>query len=539
MKRAMKILALLLVCLIVVSVTACGKGNDASTSNSPSNNASTSGTSSPDSNTNSSSSSGKDTLVIATTSDRGTLDPVYARGGDVNNALGNIYETLWIFDSDGNRVWKLATGLDIIEPTKWIVHVREGVKFSNGNDFDAEDVLFSLWRATRREGHPNDCQYLDYENCKVIDKYTIEINFTQHNIGHEISFAGYSGLGMFDKDSYDEEHIPLNPMGTGPYYLDDYVVNGHVYLEARDDYWGDAPHIKHLKFMMVAEDAQRVNSLQTGAVDICPAPFQDVAYIQDSIPGYSVDIISGTLSQALYMSLNPASIFYNNIDARKAVALCINKQGLVNIAYSGYASASRLPASMGIADVDPAMVDYGIYGLGYNLELAKELAEKSGIVGKDALLINNGGSADRVMCELIQEACREIGLNVTVQSLDQGSWLPTIFSPESYDMCIDMVSGNTVAGAIYGWARIGTGGSPYDDEYADKERFVELLDKVMMVSDPAQLREMSIELVKLHTDSFFKWFALVDAQSATAYSDNLNVVRDYYNTILWDKCSWK
>ena len=553
MKKAMKILTLLLVCIMLLSVAACNNDNGGGGSDSTAGNVSGTNTSGDDgggSSTNTNSGGGvagggesnpnaSDTLVIATTSDRGTLDPAYARGGDVGNCLGMFYETLWMFDDEDNMVYKLATDLEIIEPILWKVKLREGVKFSNGNTFNADDVWFSLWRAHAREGHPNDIRYLDLDNTKVIDEYTIQIAFTQYTVGQEIGFGGFSAVGIYDKESYVEEDVPSKPIGTGPYYLDEYVVNSHVYLKAREDYWGEQPPIKNLNFVMFAEEAQRVNALQTAAIDICAVPFQDVEYVQ-TLPGYGVDILQGSLTQALYMNLAPTSIFHDNVDARMAVALAINQKALVNIAYNGYATASRYPASMANRDTDESFLDIGVYGMGYNVELAKEYAEKAGIVGKDMLLINNGSATNVTMCELIQESLREIGVNVTVQSLDQGSWLVWIFDDTKYDMCIDMVQSGTlsVANAFYSWSRIGTGGDIYRDPFPNDVRYRELLDTIMMVSDPVKLKELTEEMTKIHVDSV-AWYALVDEQTATAYDSNLEVVRGRGNVILYNECYWK
>ena len=463
----------------------------------------------------------KDTMNIALTQDRGTLDPSYMMGYDLMNAMRMVYEPLWDIDKDGNRIWVLATNLDMVEPTIWHITLRKEVTFANGNPFNADDVLFSLWRANNRVGEPQNFPVLNLDKTKALDDYTVEVVFDSYDLAYTYTFPlAY----MYDKESFDDDKVSIESNGTGPYSVKEYVVNSHLDLTARDDYWGDKPAIKNLHFIIISEDSQRVTALQTGTVDMAGVPYQDIEFIQ-TLENLTVDLgpASQGLSVALYFNPSESSVFYNNPDARKAVALAIDKQAIVDVAYSGFAETSRLPVSIYNSDVENRYMDLGIYGIGYNVELAREYAERSGLVGKDVLLIDNGSSDRQVVAELIQTNLKEIGVNVSVWNLDPGSWLSVVFDDTQFDMAVDMTvaPSMTLGQNYYSWINFHIGGSYTRNPWPGNNRAMELANIVMSISDPNQLSEIYMELTELQIEAML-WYNLADLQRATAFSSSLS-----------------
>ncbi len=111
----------------------------------------------------------RDTLKVSYSQDRGTLNPLYNMGYDILNAIRLCYDGLWDWDSDGNQIWKLATGMDMEDEGRtWIVHLREGITFSNGNAFNADTWYLPLKKANHREGEPDYFPELDIENTHAL-----------------------------------------------------------------------------------------------------------------------------------------------------------------------------------------------------------------------------------------------------------------------------------------------------------------------------------------------------------------------------------
>lgn len=514
-----KLFAMLLVLCMVLSFCACGGGKDTTDGNDNSNqdNANTNDTN--DDSGDSSESSDR-TLRIGFTQDRGTLNPMYMIGYDGLHALYMLYEPMWDFDGEGNQEFILATDLDMSNPTKWIVKIREGVTFSNGNPLTASDVVFSLYKGNNRTGEPAYLPELDLDNTKAVDDYTVEIAFYNYDMSYVYSMGC---LVIFDEESYDEESIVDTPIGTGPYQLDDYVVNSHISMSARDGYWGEAPKIKNLYFKVLSEDAQKTNSIETGEVDICAVPYQDVSYVE-TLDGYNIHSASNAQTTALYMNTHSDSVFYKNDDARMAVALAIDREAILNIVYSGIGEVSQFSLSMGNIGVKDSYLGLGAYGEGYNPEKAKQLAESSGLVNETIKLITNGTSERVTIAELIQNDLKEIGVAVEIENLDTGSWLSVAFDPTYYDMCIDgtYVPSKTIAQNMSAWTLYHVGGAFADTSYPWKgqERFLELIDGIMAISDNAELESRYQELLEIHAEAL-TWFSMIDLNTVTAYSSDL------------------
>ncbi len=521
-KTMKKILCVLLAVVLIFCVTACGKTESAKPANTPSGSSSNAPV--------------KDTLNIAISQDRGTLNPMYLFGYDILNALRMIYETMWDFDRDGNQIWCLATSLEKIEDKVYHITLREGVTFSNNNPLTASDVVFTLKKANNRVGEPEYLSELDLEKTKALSDYMVELVFKNYDMSY---FTSMASLPIFDEESFDEQAITQTPIGTGPYKLDEYVVNSHLDMSVRDGYWGEKPAIPHLSFKVLAEDAQKTNALSTGSIDITAVPFQDIEYVK-TLSGYSVDLLNNGQSRALFINTNVTSKFYDNVEARQAVAYGIDRQGIADIAYSGFAELSRLPVSMGNIAVTPDMLDYGVYGTGYDPVKAAELAESSGLKGQTIVLITNGGSDSVTCAELIKENMNEIGVNVEIKNYDAGSWLSYAFDPTSCDMLVDFtyVPSLTLAQNMSAWYQAALGGAYTNNPMPGQDRYNELCDGIMALSDANELHDRYVEMCRLETDAML-WFSLVDMQSATAYPAGLKGWKPLrMGNVDYSKLSW-
>ncbi len=513
-----KALALLLVLCMVIGLVACGGGKTEDPK-----------TEDPKSDTNptkdeggkepAKEAAGKDTLNVAFTQDRGTLDPCYNIGYDSLNAIRMFYEGLWEWNSKGEQEWILATGIDYVSDTCWHVKIREGIKFADGSDLTADDVMFSIEKANHRTGEPDYLPML--ESMNVIDKYTVELNFSQYDLSYIYSMTS---LMIFDKESYNEEEIAQHPNGTGPYKLDEYVVNSHISMSLRDGYWGETPKIKKMNFRIYTEEAQMTNAIVTGEVDVCNVPLQDIEYVKNS-GKFNVDVVPTAQAQtrALYFNATEYGQLYNNPKGRTAIAMAIDTEAIVDLAYNGYGKVSVMPCSSYCIDANEEDFGYGVYGTGYDPEGAKALAEEAGILGK-TFSISTNGSADAIMvAELIQTDLEAIGIHTNINNYDPGSWLSVAFSPaDAGDMFVDFtgVPSSTVSQNISCWYLYHLGGGFTTCPFDNKERLDEISAVIMSIADPEARKSMNSEMVKIQTDAML-WYSLCDRVQSAGYATGL------------------
>ena len=529
MNRKLKTMfSILLILTLAMAFFACGKATDDKPSSNTSNDPGSSTTTST-----------KDTVTIAVTQDSGTLDPMIITGVDLVYGLHMIYDQLWYTDENANEVMMLATGREKINNLTYRITLREGVTFSNGSAFEADDVLYSLDHANNRPGQPAILPQLDVPNCTIIDANTIELVFTEYRISVMDSIGA---LCMLDKQTCeaDPDALSTNPVGTGPYELKEYVINSHMNITRRDEYWGTMPAIKNYSFVQLKEESQRVNALETGEVDIAGIPFHDIEYVK-SLDGTRIDQTNGFMGSGIYFNISPSSIFYENTDARKAVAYAIDRDSINTLVYSGTGTKPTAPVQGTCTDGDASMFNIGIYGDDYDIELAKQLVESSGLAGKSIRLINNGSATAAMTSELIQADCKAVGITVEVITLDMGTWTTYLFDETQYDMCID---GVPIAGASFSGSYLFcydymAAGSYLNYEYKGKDVAFPALRDAVSNDNVDERIKLNYELAKACADEML-WYNLVAPSDALGMAADLKGnVRNGYNVVsLYRNLSW-
>lgn len=461
----------------------------------------------------------KDTLTIAFSQDQGTLDAHYLNTYDIFNGIRMIYEPLWDYNTDGTIEWVLATGIDYISDTVWHINLREGVKFANGNDFTAEDVVFTLDKANHREGLTEFLPELDLENTKALDDHTVEFVLKNYDFSY---MMGMCKLLMYDKESYNADTVAMEPMGTGPYELESYTVNSNLNLVRRDDYWGEKPAIKYLKMNFYAEDAQKTNALQTGAVDICSVPFQDIEFVQ-TLEDYNVNLFDEVRARALFFNITEHGFFHDNLDARRAVCLALDRGAMCELAYGGYASSPNAPISEGSLDCTDDLLNLGIYGEGQNLEEAKKLAESSGLVGQTLTLSTPNSSADMVCAQVIERNLAEIGVKVEINTYDFGTWIIKVYdAAEIGDMYLNFTGtpSKTFAQSQSCWYWYALDGDLMECDFPGHDEYDAAADGIMAIRDDAERHDRNLTMAKVNAESLL-WYALTDTKLATGYAKDL------------------
>jgi peptide/nickel transport system substrate-binding protein len=181
---------------------------------------------------------------------------------------------------------------------------------------------------------------------------------------------------IMDAESYDPDTQNSNPVGTGPYLVDEYIMNDHLTVVARDDYWGDVPAIKTIVFKNYNEASQITNALETGEVDIATVPSSDASYVE-TLGDYDIMQYSTGWCISAFYNMSPGAKLAEK-DARYAINYAIDAESIISAAYDGYADPTDWPGSTHLVDYEPrfgGQIDS--YVDSYNLEKAKELAEQT------------------------------------------------------------------------------------------------------------------------------------------------------------------
>jgi len=474
----------------------------------------------------------RDSISIATQYDYGTLDTISMPSYGFDPIVC-VMETLWDCGLDGSIVPVLAESWEWPEDDHMVIHLKKGITFSNGNPLTADDVMFTLnlMNQTKNAYTPARIQTTDFERTKVRDEYTFDWYLKAPNIIH---YSIGAQMFIYDAESYDPNIQSVNPIGTGPYVVKEYVINSHTILERRDDYWGELPELKTITFRVLAEPSQRVNALETGLVDAAPVALADVDYV-DNLPGVKVRSRPGSWVY-LGVNISPDGKLADP-EARYAIFHAIDTEAISKLVYYGKARPMRSPFTPAIVDLEDDMLDLGVYAKGYDPELAKQLAEKSGLKGKTLILANNGTAEFITISEMVQNMLANIGVNVEIRSYDTASYTDIKNDKTAFDIlisngvCANMRLGDSfinsiIHNKIYGvkehWA------------YGHGDRYWEIMNGALTIMDDAERAKVNKELMTYYVETS-PTFGLVEYDSFFAFPEDLNldnymdrIITNYY-----------
>ncbi len=386
------------------------------------------------------------TLRYAQGADPRGLDPAMIDDGESSKPICQMYEGLLKYgDSDTEVESCLAESWEISEDgLTYTFKLREGVKFHDGTDFNAEAVKYNVDRQTVNKTEDMlyaDFVYGDVAECNVVDEYTVEFKLTKKSTPFLNNLAMSLGAPMVSPTACDAANGNLNeaPCGTGPYKFVRWDKNEAVVMERNEDYWGDKGVAKEIIFSTIPDNSARVVALTNGEVDII-----------DGIDATVVDQITSAgclLYQAEGMNINYMAYNTQKVtdpDVRKALSEAVNIPELVESLYKGYASqaTSILPTFMPGYSAD-------VKQTAYNPDDAKKILEEKGITELKMMAYTNprpyNTATGQTLAEALQGYFDKVGVKVSIDSYDWTTYKEKLGAGD-YDMC------------LYGW--IGDNGDP-------------------------------------------------------------------------------
>jgi peptide/nickel transport system substrate-binding protein len=211
-------------------------------------------------------------VVIAQGVDPTTLDMMNQQEQPASNVGAQMFDTLVERDQSLKLVPALASELPkLTAPTTWEIKLRKGVKFHNGEDFNAESVKFSLERVANAANKlRGSSSFGPIERVEIVDSHTVKVH-TKKPWPVFINALTFRSAAMYPPKEYagkDTAAISRNPIGTGPYKFVRWAKDEEIVMEAFPGHWRGAPKIKTVVFKPIPDDAVRVAALQNGEIDV-------------------------------------------------------------------------------------------------------------------------------------------------------------------------------------------------------------------------------------------------------------------------------
>jgi peptide/nickel transport system substrate-binding protein len=373
----------------------------------------------------------KDTLVIAQGVDPSTLDPMNHLETPAYNVCLNLYDTLLQRSPDLKIEPLLASSYRLINDLTWEFKLRKGVKFQNGEDFNAAAVKFNLERMIDPKNKLKQVLFQGViDRVDILDDYTVRIITKKPcpYLDAELCLAGSMIAPKYLQEK-GPVHLSTNPVGTGPYKLVRWIKDDQLVLEANENYWRGSPKIKRVIFRPIPEATTRVAGLQTQELDIIVNVPPHLMRLMDW-KGRSF-VSKAPSARVIFMGFNtlqggPVA----DRRVRQAIAQAIDMETNIKKILGGNAILLGSPLTKNHFGYDPNVKPYA-----YNPEKAKKLLAEAGYPnGFDFVLNSPNGRYlnDKEMAEAVVGDLRKVGINASVRTPEWGILLSMMYSHNAY-----------------------------------------------------------------------------------------------------------
>ena len=323
----------------------------------------------------------RDTLVVADQYDATTFDPVRHNDYPSSRACHQVYDTLIFLNDDGTFRPGLAEKWEFVSDTAYKMYLRKGVKFHNGEELKAEDVKFSLERATTELGANIRTYSQDLDNVEIVDDYTVILHLKKVNFPFFASLAHSWGSIVNKKEVEAQGENYGTPagtaVGTGPFKFVSWQKSDRYTLERFDDYWGEKAKFKTFVLRSIPEPTARTVGLETGEVDIAyPIINNDISRIEEN---EGLVLQRKPLASTTYMGFNTTKKPFDDPRVRNAFSAALDTVGIQKAVFRGVGKTPRTLIPSGIK----YSIDAELPAHARDVEAAKKLFAEAGVDPKE------------------------------------------------------------------------------------------------------------------------------------------------------------
>jgi len=341
-------------------------------------------------------------------------DPAATTWIEASNLFRNSVEFLTYVDSDNLTHPYLAESWHPSEDLKtWEFKLREGVRWSNGDPFTVQDVMFNIrrWIAPSSKS-PNRTTFAAITAIEPLD----ELRFRLHLSRPVCSLPEhlYAATCPILHRRFEEQgaNWPRNPLGTGPFQLTDYHVSRIAVFRRRQGYWGQPAYLDEIRYLdLGTEIATHVAALAAGQVDLLYRITISELDLVKRFP--AMQLLTEPSAQTLVMRMQQDKKPFDDIRVRKAVVLCADREQMLRFAYRNYGVLGEHH------HVAPFHPDYfRLPPIKRDVETARRLLADAGYPnGIDLTLAlgNTQGRYEQDTAQILQQNCAEAGIRLSLQ----------------------------------------------------------------------------------------------------------------------------
>ncbi len=391
-----------------------------------------------------------DMLIEGAIGDASNLIPMLSSDSASHNVMGLIANGLVKYDKNLVLTGDLAESWEISDDGLTITfHLRERVKWHDGVEFTAEDVLFG-YRTIIDPKVPTAYagDFMEVEKAEVLDKYTFRVTYKKPFAPALGSWGSLVVLPRHLLKGVDITKSPLtrHPIGTGPYKFKEWKTGEKIVLTVNSEYFEGRPYIDGYIYRIIPDPATMFLELKSGGVDqmgLTPTQYlrqTKSPKIKKNYRKYQYLAFAYT-----YLGYNLKNPLFQDQRVRQAICHAINKEEIVEGVLLGLGEVATGPYKPGTWQYNPRVKRYS-----YDPDKAKKLLKEAGwidsggdgILKKDGkpfqftILTNQGNNQRAKSAEIIQRRLKTIGMKIMIRTVEWAAFINEFIDKKNFEAVI-------------------------------------------------------------------------------------------------------